>query len=87
MYMYMYMYVYMYIVPLSSLPPFSSALAHEYSILTDPLFPKKKTLQKVITWLRKLNNKSDLFEPRRAPDPSKLKFITCDGHPSMPTTH
>ena len=33
------------------------------------LFPEKKTLQKVITWLRKLNNKSDLFEPRRAPDP------------------
>jgi len=33
------------------------------------LFPEKKTLQKVITWLRKLNNKSDLFEPWRAPDP------------------
>ena len=30
MHMYMYMYVYMYIVPLSSLPPFSSALAHEF---------------------------------------------------------
>ena len=72
--------------------------ARIYSILTDLLFQEKKTLQKVITWLRKLNNKSDLFEPRRAPDPfghlskwaraeEMLKSPICDGHPSMPTTH
>jgi hypothetical protein len=57
--------------------------ARIYSILTDPLFQEKKTLQKVITWLRKLNNKSDLFEPRRAPDPfghlSKWALLVSQG--------
>ena len=42
MHMYMYMYVYMYIVPLSSLPPFSSALAHEFINSDGPSFSQKK---------------------------------------------
>ena len=41
----------------------------------------------MIISLRKLNNKSDLFELRRAPAPfghlSNLKFLICDGHPSI----
>ena len=38
----------------------------------------------MIISLRKLNNKSDLFEPLRAPGLfghlSNLKFLICDGH-------